>query len=42
MLKLTVGLDKPLLLNIERFGEVVTVSQITRVGTGGETSREVA
>ena len=39
--KLTVGLNKPLLLN-ERFAEVVTVSQITSFETGGETSREVA
>ena len=39
VLKLTVGLNKPLLLNIKkRFAEVVTVSQITSFETGGETS----
>jgi len=43
MRKLTVGLNKPLLLNTKkRFAEVVTVSQITSFETGGETSREVA
>ena len=41
MLKVPVGLNKPLLLN-ERFAEVVTVSQITSSETSSETSREVA
>jgi len=43
MLKLTVGLNKHLLLNLKkRFPRVVTVSQITSFETGGETSRDVA
>jgi len=43
MLKLTVGLYKPLLLNVKKkICQVVTVSQITSFETGGETSRKVA
>ena len=40
MLKLTVGFNKPILLNIKkRFAEVVTLSQIASFETGDETSR---